>query len=474
MKTKHRTGKVMPSLEDAIRASSLRDGMTISFHHHLRAGDYVLNDVVRTCAALGFSDLTVNASSIMACHTPLLEAIRRGVVTGIECNFMHAAVGHAVSQGLLERQVLFRTHGGRPAALENGTSHIDVAFIAASTADAEGNCNGKEGPSAFGSIGYAMSDAEHADYVIVVTDNLMPYPLTDVSIPENLVDAVVVCDSIGDPERIMSGTTRITRDPIGLLIADYTARAIEAAGLIEDGFSFQTGAGGTSLAAAAYIGERMRKRGVTGSFASGGITGLLVDLLNEGLFTSLADVQCFDREAAASIRQNPRHVEISASRYASPEAKSTVVDRLDAVILGATEVGTDFSVNVHTDSNGMIMGGSGGHSDTAAGASLAVIAAPLVRARLPLIVDRPQTLSTPGDTIDLLVTQYGMACNPRRCDLQDCLKDAGLPVFSIEELKEKAEHLTGKPRLLKNEGRVVARVIGRDGDELDVIRAVSS
>lgn len=428
---------------------------------------------VRACGALGLSNLTVNASSVMACHTPLLGAIREGVVTGVECNFMHAAVGHEISRGLLENDVLFRTHGGRPAALERGTSHIDVAFIAASAADAEGNCNGKEGSSAFGSIGYAMSDAEYADYVIVVTDNLMPYPLTNVSIPENLVDAVVVCDSIGDPDRIMSGTTRITRDPIGLLIADYTARAIEACGLIQDGFSFQTGAGGMSLAAAAYVGERMRKRGVTGSFASGGITGLLVDLLNEGLFTSLADVQCFDREAAASIRNNPHHVEISASRYASPQAKSAVVDRLDAVILGATEVGTDFSVNVHTDSNGLIMGGSGGHSDTAAGASLAIIAAPLVRARLPLIVDRPQTISTPGETIDLLVTQYGMACNPKRHDLRVCLTDAGLPVYSIEELKEKAERLTGIPRLLKNEGRIVARVIGRDGNELDVIRSVS-
>ena len=472
MKLSRRTGKVMPSLKDAIRSSCLKDGMTISFHHHLRAGDYVLNDVLHTCTELGFSNLTVNASSIMACHTPLVEAIRAGVVTGIECNFMHASVGHAISQGLLANDVLFRTHGGRPAALESGTAHIDVAFIAASASDPEGNCNGKEGPSAFGSIGYAMSDAVHADYVIVITDHLMPYPLTDVSIPENLVDAVVVCDSIGDPDRIMSGTTRITRDPIGLLIADYTARAIEACGLLEDDFSFQTGAGGTSLAAAAYIGERMRKLGVTGSFASGGITGLLVDLLNEGVFKSLADVQCFDREAAASIRKNPHHVEISASRYASPQAKSTIVDRLDAVILGATEIGTDFSVNVHTDSNGMIMGGSGGHSDTAAGASLAIIAAPLVRARLPLIVDRPQTVSTPGKTIDLLVTQYGMAYNPKRRDLHDCLTGAGLPVFSIEELKEKAESLTGKPRLLKNEGRIVARVIGRDGDELDVIRAV--
>ena len=96
--------------------------------------------------------------------------------------------------------------------------------------------------------------------------------------------------------------------------------------------------------------------------ASGGITGTLVGLFEEGLFHSLLDVQCFDREAVRSMIANERHREISASTYASPFARSAVVDHLDAVILGATEIDLDFNVNVHTDSNGLIMGGSGGHS----------------------------------------------------------------------------------------------------------------
>ena len=79
------------------------------------------------------------------------------------------------------------------------------------------------------------------------------------------------------------------------------------------------------------------------------------------------DVQCFDLKAIESIRENPKHQEISAMRYASPAAKSAAVDSLDVVILGATQVDVNFNVNVHTDSNGYIMGGSGGHSDTAAG-----------------------------------------------------------------------------------------------------------
>ena len=44
--------------------AGLRDGMTISFHHHLRNGDYVLNMVLDEAAKMGVKDLTVNASSV--------------------------------------------------------------------------------------------------------------------------------------------------------------------------------------------------------------------------------------------------------------------------------------------------------------------------------------------------------------------------------------------------------------------------
>lgn len=468
----NRDNKILPSLAEAIRLSGLSDGMTLSFHHHLREGDQVLNLVLAECARLGIKGLTVNASALMACHRPILDFIRDGTVTGLECNYMQASIGQAISRGILGKEVIFRSHGGRPAALQRGEAHIDLAFIAASAADPAGNCNGQGGPAAFGSLGYAMPDAEFAEYVVVMTDHLVNYPLRPASIDESRVDAVVQVDSIGDPDKIMSGTTRLTRDPVGLLIARYAAQALDASGLVREGLSFQTGAGGISLAVASYLGEIMRKRGIGGSFASGGITGTLVDLFQEGLFTDLLDVQCFDREAVRSLSANPRHQEISAARYASPASKSALVDHLDMVILGATQIDTDFNVNVHTDSHGMIMGGSGGHSDTAAGAKLSVIVAPLIRARLPLIVDRVGTLSTPGKDVDLLVTQFGMACNPSKPMLKAALKEAGLPVFSIQALKEKAQSITGSPAPVQAQGRVIGRVIGRDGDLLDVIRAL--
>lgn len=49
----------------------------------------------------------------------------------------------------------------------------------------------------------------------------------------------------------------------------------------------------------------------------------------------------------------------------------------------------------------------------AAGAKITMIIAPLIRARLPLISDRVTCISTPGATVDLLVTQKGIAVKPR-------------------------------------------------------------
>jgi len=461
--------KLVKTLREAVQLSGLKDGMTVSFHHHLRNGDFVLNMVMEEIAALGLKDIFVNASSLFDVHTPLLQHIENHVVTGISADYISGGLGRPISQGILEKPVQFRTHGGRPSDICLGRTPIDVAFIAAPTADPMGNCSGKYGKSACGSLGYAFADAMHAKKVVVITDNLVDYPLQDFSISEDYVDYVVAVDAIGNPKGIVSGTTQITRDPVGLVMADHAAKVIEASGLLKDGFSFQTGAGGASLAAASFLKDIMLKKGIQGSFGLGGITGYLVDMLQAGCFRSLLDVQCFDLKAVESIRTDPRHQEISAMHYASPSSRSAVVDSLDVVILGATEIDTEFNVNVHTDSNGYIMGGSGGHSDTAAGAKLAMIIAPMFRARLPIVTDRVTCISTPGRDIDVLVTQGGIAVNPRNAELKQRLQAAGLPVVDIHELKEKAERITGTPSRLPKGDRAVAEVIYRDGTLLDTI-----
>ena len=461
--------KLVNSIREAISLCGLKDGMTVSFHHHLRNGDYVLNMVMEEIAAAGIRELTVNASSLFDAHMPLLEHIENHVVTGVSADYIAAGPGKAFSRGILEKPVEFRTHGGRPSDISLGRTPIDVAFIAAPTADPMGNCTGKYGKSACGSLGYAFADAMYAKKVVVITDNLVEYPLQGWSISEDYVDYVVQVDAIGDPKGIVSGTTRITRDPVGLVMASHAARVIEASGLLKDGFSFQTGAGGASLAAAKFLKDIMLAKGIQGSFGLGGITGYMVDMLHAGCFRRLMDVQCFDLKAVESIRSDPRHQEISAMHYASPSSRSAAVDSLDVVILGATEIDTDFNVNVHTDSNGYIMGGSGGHSDTAAGAKLSMIIAPMFRARLPIVTDRVKCISTPGKDIDVLVTQGGIAVNPNRAELKQRLENAGLPVIDIQALKEKTEAITGKPQSIPRGDRVVAHVIGRHGDIQDSI-----
>lgn len=464
--------KVLDSIDEAINKVGLKDGMTISFHHHLRNGDYVLNMVLEAAYKKGIRNLTVAASSIFPVHAPMVELIKNGTVTGIYANYMSGPVAEAVSKGYLKKCAVMQTHGGRPRAIESGDLHIDVAFIAAPTADTYGNINGVQGKSACGSLGYAFADAEYADKVVAITDNLVPFPACPIEISQIYVDYVVKVDSIGNPEGIVSGTTKITNDPVGLRIAKMAAQVIKASGLIKNGLSFQTGAGGTSLAVAAELSHIMKKENVVGSFASGGTTGYIVEMLEEGLFNSILDVQCFDLKAVDSYRNNSKHQGMSASMYANPHNKGAVVNNLDIMILGATEIDLDFNVNVTTGSNGVIIGGSGGHSDTAAGAKLAIVVTNLIKARLPIIKEKVTTITTPGESIDVLVTERGIAVNPKRKDLIEKLSNTNLPLMTIEDLKSTAEKMTGVPKEIEFSNDIVAVVEYRDGAVIDVVRKV--
>jgi len=445
--------------------------MTISTHHHLRNGDYLLNRIVREAADMGIRDLRIASSSVHPVHAEIVPAIHDGVVTAFECG-VNGLIGELVSKGELRCPVTVRSHGGRARSLITGEVRVDVAFIAAPCCDEYGNMNGFEGPSACGSLGYAFTDANYARCVVAVTDHLVPYPAVPVSIPQTLVDFVVSVDSLGDPSKIVSTTTRVTTDPVGLQIARYAAVVIESAGLLRDGFSFQTGSGGISLAVAENVRNLMRQGKIKGSFGCGGITGYFVDMLEEGLFRTLLDVQCFDLRAVESIGKNRRHVEISADMYANPFNSGAVVNRLDCVILGATEVDVDFNANANTESNGYLLHNTGGHCDTAAGAALAVVVAPSVRGRLPVVRDAVTTVTTPGETVDVVVTERGIAVNPRHEALRKELLRRKAPVKEIRALQEEICRVTGTPRPLEFEDEVVALIEYRDGSIIDAVRKV--
>lgn len=465
--------KVIKSLREAVSLSGLKDSMTISFHHHLRNGDTIASEILKTIACMGFHDIRVASSSLLDSMDSIIELIKEGVVTGLDATGVTKPIGIAMGNGLLKNAMTMRTHGGRPQAIEKRELLIDVAFIAASAADENGNCSGFFGPSAFGSMGYAFADARHAKKVVVITDHLTKDPLVPASIDQSQVDFVVPVDSIGDPAGIQTKTIRVTKDPTSLRIAELTAGVIEHSGLLKEGFCFQSGAGGISLAVTQFVKELMLQREVQGRFGLGGITGALVDMLELKLFKVLYDVQSFDTDAVASIAKNGLHREIPATLYANPESKGCLVNDLDCVVLSATEVDVDFNVNVHTDSNNVLISGAGGHGDTAAGAKLAIITAPAMRSRVPIVVDRVNTVSTPGRAVDVLVTQFGVSVNTalkKNEELAYRLKDAGIRLIDIHDLKTKIEGITGKPQKPQKGEKTIAYIVGRDGKIQDEVK----
>ena len=113
--------KLTESVKQAIVNSGLRSGMTISFHHHLRNGDYVVNMVMKAAIEeLGLKDLTIAATSLGEAHDPIAEYIEEGKVVGIQTSGIRGRMGQVVSEGKLKTPAIIRSHGGRPRAIEAG------------------------------------------------------------------------------------------------------------------------------------------------------------------------------------------------------------------------------------------------------------------------------------------------------------------------------------------------------------------
>ena len=468
-----RESKIVDSIVQALKDCGAKSGMTFSFHHHLRDGDYVVNLVMKAAIEeLGLADLTIAASSLGAAHDPIADYIEAGKVVGIQTSGIRGRMGEVVSAGKLKMPAIIRSHGGRPRAIEGGEVHIDIAFIAAPTSDCVGNCRGVGGKSDCGSMGYAMTDAKYADHVVVVTDCLVDFPNFPASVEAIDVDAVVVVDSIGNPKKIASAAARISQNPRDLMMAENVAKVIASTPWFQEGFSFQTGVGGPSLAANLFLEQYMDQRNIKMGWAIGGICGPMVELLRKGKVGKVIDVQDFDLDVVRSIHTTPGHYEMSASQYANPANKGAFVNKLDFVVLAALEIDTGFNVNVLTGSDGVLRGAPGGHPDTAAGSKVCIIVTPLVRGRMATVCEHVVTVTTPGDCVDVLVTDYGIAVNPLRPDLIQCLDETGIPHVTIEELKEKAYSLVGRPDDLEWEDKVVAVLEARDGTILDVIHKI--
>ncbi len=463
--------KVVKDLRTALELAGLRDGMTISTHHHLRNGDYVANMVFDIAAEMGVKDLMWFPSASFPCHAHNIKHLDSGVIHHIEGS-MNGPLGEYCSRGKMRGVGVLRSHGGRYQAVQDGEVHIDIAVIAAPTADPFGNANGLTGPSACGLLGFALADAQYADKVIIVTDNLVPFPCIPWQIHGNYVDYVVVVDKIGDPSKIVSGTTEITRSPDRLLIAELAARFIKEAGLLRDGFSFQGGSGGTTLAFSIFLKDLMKKEGIKARFIRAGSTRYTVEMLEEGLTDYILDGQTFDLEGVRSMRENPNHVWTSPFTSYNYHGKGNFASMVDVVVLGATEVDVNFNANVVTHSDGLLLHGIGGWQNCLF-AKCTILPLPSFRDRIPVIVDEVTTLCGPGELIDVVVTERGIAINPLRQDLIDAVKGSDLPIRPIEEIKAEVEKICGgKPEKPRFKDRVVAIVKWVDGTVIDSIRQI--
>ena len=468
--------KLLSSLEEAILATGLKDGMTISFHHCFREGDLLIGQVLKAIRSLGIKNLRFAPSAVVNIKNPsVVEFVKDGTITRIEASGIRGELGDAVIEGIMENPVILRPHGARPRAIESGDLAIDVAFLGASAADEYGNATGQIGPNACGSMGYAFVDAYNAGKVVVVTDNLVDYPCVPISISQQYVDYVVKVDVIGDSAKIGAGAARMTKDPRDLMIAQRAADAIAASRNFKDGFSFQTGAGAISIACTNFLAEHMENAGIKASYALGGIPAAIIEMYKKDLVRVVACSQSFDAVAAKAIVEYPGVIEIDNAVYSNMYGKGCMLDRLNFGVLGALEIDTDFNINILTGSSGEMMGGLGGGPDVADGADISIVTLPVVRGRTPSIVPKVFTCCTPGTSVAMVVTEAGIALNPKHKryeELKEDLEKANIKLTTIEELCELAKSITGVPDPIETTDKVVAVVEYRDGTVIDVIKQI--
>src|SRR3712207_8993918 len=89
---------------------------------------------------------------------------------------------------------------------------------------------------------------------------------------------------------------------------------------------------------------------------------------------------------------------------------------------------------------------------------MSIIVAPLLRGRLPIVIDKVTTVVTPGETVDVLVTELGITVNPLRPDLKANFEKAGMELIEMDTLIERAKFLAGEPKKAEFSNEVVAVV----------------
>ena len=464
--------KMVKDIHEALVKCKAHNGMTISFHHHFREGDLVVNMVMEEIHKMGLKNITLAATSLGKAHEPLVPMIEDGTITSIQASGVRGKIGEAISNGKLKGLAIMRSHGGRVRSLVTGETKVDIAFIGAPTSDEYGNLRGVGGKNNCGVLSYSHVDGDCAEYVVAITDTLVPFPNFPAHISMTKVDYVCVVDAIGIPSKIATGAAKPTTDQRKLMMAEYCTQVVVNTPYFKNGFSYQTGVGGASIASTISLTKIMEERGIKMGFGVGGLTKPMCDLLDNGLVRVLLDTQAFDIDAVTNVL-NPAHHRITAGAYANPFNKGAFVNKLDYVILASLEVDVHFNCNVVVGSDGVITGAQGGHPDTAQGAKCTIVICPLLQGRLPAICTEVTTVTTPGESVDIVVTDYGVAVNPHRPDLLKCLQEADcIPLKTIEQLRDEAYAITGEPNPVEFGDRIVGIIEARDGTIMDVVREI--
>jgi len=466
----------------------IADGDTISYPHYYRTGDKGLEMIIKKLQQTKKKNIQIYANAIFDNTDPwLFEAFQDGTLSGIYGNPYRKFGAHIMSGGLLPHVSVGYSHGNRVRKLQCGEVHIKVAFGPVPIADIHGNANGMMGnPEHFcGPLGLFSADAEFADYTCLLAGTISKNLIMPAPISMEQVDFVIPVETPGLTSGIGSGTLDIERAksvPFNAKVADNVTKVTKAAQVIKEGFNFQVGSG-AGLIVLDNFRNMLRDMKIKSGFAIGGVTSLHVDMLDEGLMTYLMHGQLFEpsKKVVKSLLENPYHNEISAGYYASVANKEAAVNMLDVAVLSALEIDTNFNANT-VCANGRIIGGIGGGQDVAAGADLTIMFVPLANGKngkgFPKIVDKVYTVTTPGEVIDVVVTEEYVAVNPNsKSTYKEALinnaKEYGINLISIEELHErsiaKAKEFGIIPPQTETTDEVVHLVEWRDGTLLDKI-----
>ena len=482
----HRQNKVVTL--DAVM-EIIKDGDTISYPHYYRTGDHGLGIIVKKLQQTKKKNIKIYGNAFFDNVDPwFMDAVKDGTIGGIYGNVYRKLGNNVVKGDFLPWVSVGFSHGNRVRKMQTGEVTINVAFGPVPIADVHGNANGLMGKPEHlcGPVGLFSADAEYAEHVCLLAGTVSDSLIMPTPISMEQVDFVVKVETPGLASGIGSGTLdmhKAKENPFNAQVADNVTRVIKASGVVKDNFAFQVGSG-AGLIILENIRAILKETGIRANFSIGGIRSLHVDMLDEGTVQRLMHGQLFEPSPRVfeSLLKNHNHHEITTAYYASVANKEAAVNMLDLAVLSALEVDLEFNLNT-VCAGGRIIGGIGGGQDVAAGADLTIIFMPLATGKdgrgFPKVVERVFTRTTPGEVVDVIVTEDYAAVNPKskstyKSVILERAQQFGVKLVTIEELRAKsvakAESFGKIPPDVKTTDEVVHVIEWRDGTLLDTIK----